>query len=144
MSTGNLTAAGPGRAYLRIAGAALLLLGVAALAGPMIFPAAGLLTFFLGAGILLAGGPIGPIAFAIMPMVVARRAPFRLKAAAAIRAISLFAITVGLFAPQTHILPSWAFSNLGPPVLAGYWVAAASMYFGILFNVLPRSGQGTS
>jgi hypothetical protein len=62
-------------------------------------------------------------------------------AAALVPTLSLMVIIVGYVVPLPAILPAYAFANLGPPVIAGQWLALNLVYIGVLGLYLPMRRQ---
>jgi hypothetical protein len=112
-------------------------LGIAIYAAATLLPEGIIWVFLAGAAMLLLGGPLIPLALVILPIRWAWRAERAWLGAASLPAVSLAILAVAFALPDTGILPAVAFSNLGPPVVAGWWGAGCSIYVGVFALVLP-------
>jgi NADH:ubiquinone oxidoreductase subunit 6 (subunit J) len=118
----------------RILGGVFLSFGV--IGAALLFVDGGLV-LLAGMIVLVYGGAIPLLALPVVPIVWAVRRPWRWLVAACVPLLSLAAIVIIYATDARGLLPAYAFSNLGPPLVAGQWLVFALVYIGVLGLRLP-------
>ncbi len=97
----------------RIAGIVFMAFGAVSVVGA--HKAGIALVMVEGALLLMTGGPLGPIAFATLPLLLLWHARWPWRLAASLPLVSIAVIAVGYVLPRTHILPLGAFYERRKP-----------------------------
>jgi hypothetical protein len=101
--------------------------------------AAGVVVFITG---MIMAPPFVSGLLVCVPVWWAQNARWPWRVAATLPAVSLGVAYAGLFAPELHVIPDWARSNMGPPALFGVWAWGALAYIGVLVSIFPRRQDG--